>query len=107
KKKESSQPTSQEDVWGPNSQPKDAYTSLVTDQQIPQQESVISDGEQPKMRTLGVDITAEEALKPTNKKSADKFETAKPYIKKTQLKKELANTKVTTKNQDQVNKKIE
>lgn len=107
KKKESSQPTSQEDVWGPNSQPKDAYTSLVTDQQIPQQESVISDGEQPKMRTLGVDITAEEALKPTNKKSADKFETAKPYIKKTQLKKELANTKVTVKNQDQVNKKIE
>lgn len=107
KKKESSQPTSQENVWGPNSQPKDAYTSLVTDQQIPQQESVISDGEQPKMRTLGVDITAEEALKPTNKKSADKFETAKPYIKKTQLKKELANTKVTAKNQDQVNKKIE
>lgn len=107
KKKESSQPTSQEDVWGSNSQPKDVYTSLVTDQQIPQQESAVSDGEQPKMRTLGVDITSEEALKPTTKKSADKFETAKPYIKKTQLKKELANTKVTSKNQDQVNKKIE
>ena len=48
KKKESSQLTSQESVWGSNSQPKDAYTSLVIDQQIPQQESVISDGEQPK-----------------------------------------------------------
>lgn len=48
KKKESTQPTSQESVWGSNSQPKDAYTSLVIDQQIPQQESVISDGEQPK-----------------------------------------------------------
>ena len=48
KKKEPSQPTSQESVWGSNSQPKDAYTSLVIDQQIPQQESVISDGEQPK-----------------------------------------------------------
>ena len=68
KKKEFTQPTSQESVWGSNSQPKDAYTSLVIDQQIPQQESVISDGEQPKMRTLGVDITAEEALKPTPKK---------------------------------------
>lgn len=68
KKKEFTQPTSQEGVWGSNSQPKDAYTSLVIDQQIPQQESVISDGEQPKMRTLGVDITAEEALKPTPKK---------------------------------------
>lgn len=107
KKKESSQPTSQEDVWGSNSQPKDAYTSLVTDQQIPQQGSGISDGEQPKMRTLGVDITAEEALKPTAKKIADKLETAKPYIKKTQLKKELASTKVTAENQDEVNRKIE
>lgn len=68
KKKEFTQPTSQESVWGSNSQPKDAYTSLVIDQQIPQQESVILDGEQPKMRTLGVDITAEEALKPTPKK---------------------------------------
>jgi len=68
KKKESSQPTSQEEVWGSNSQPKDAYTSLVIDQQIPQQESVISNGEQPKMRTLGVDITAEEALKQAPKK---------------------------------------
>lgn len=68
KKKESSQPTSQESVWGSNSQPKDAYTSLVTDQQLPQQESVVSDGEQPKMRTLGVDITAEEALKKAPKK---------------------------------------
>jgi hypothetical protein len=48
KKKVASQPTSQEEVWGSNSQPKDAYTSLVTDQQIPQQESVISSGEQPK-----------------------------------------------------------
>lgn len=68
KKKESSQPTSQENLWGSNSQPKDVYTSLVTDQQIPQQESVISNGEQPKMRTLGVDITAEEALKQAPKK---------------------------------------
>lgn len=68
KKKESSQPISQEDVWGSNSQPKDVYTSLVTEQPTPQQESVISDGEQPKMRTLGVDITAEEALKPAAKK---------------------------------------
>lgn len=107
KKKESSQPTSQESVWGSNSQPKDAYTSLVTDQQKPQQVSVISDGEQPKMRTLGVDITAEEALKPTAKIPAEKFETAKPYIKKTELKKELAKTKVTAKNQDEVNRKIE
>lgn len=39
KKKESSQPTSQESLWGSNSQPKDLYTSLVTDQQVPQQES--------------------------------------------------------------------
>ena len=107
KKKESSQPILQEDVWGSNSQPKDAYTSLVIDQQIPQQGSGISDGEQPKMRTLGVDITAEEALKPTAKKVADKLETAKPYIKKTQLKKELASTKVTAENQDEVNRKIE
>lgn len=107
KKKESTQPTSQESVWGSNSQPKDAYTSLVTDQQRPRQESVISDGEQPKMRTLGVDITNEEALKPSAKKPTEKFETAKPYIKKTKLKKELANTKVTAKNQDQVNRKIE
>lgn len=68
KKKESTQPTSQESVWGSNSQPKDVYTSLVTDQQKPQQVSVISDGEQPKMRTLGVDITAEEALKKAPKK---------------------------------------
>ena len=59
------------------------------------------------MRTLGVDITAEEALKPTAKKVADKLETAKPYIKKTQLKKELASTKVTAENQDEVNRKIE
>lgn len=107
KKKESSQPTSQESVWGSNSQPKDAYTSLVTDQQKPRQESVISDGELPKMRTLGVDITAEEALKSTAKKPTEKFETAKPYIKKTELKKELAKTKVTAKNQDEVNRKIE
>lgn len=48
KKKVASQPTSQEEVWGSNSQPKDAYTSLVIDQQIPQQESVISSGEEPK-----------------------------------------------------------
>lgn len=107
KKKESTQPTSQESVWGSNSQPKDAYTSLVTDQQKPQQVSAISDGEQPKMRTLGVDITAEEALKPAAKKPVEKFETAKPYIKKTELKKELAKTKVTAKNQDEVNRKIE
>jgi hypothetical protein len=44
KKKEPSQPTSQKDLWGSNSQPKDVYTSLVTDQQIPQQESDTSDG---------------------------------------------------------------
>lgn len=48
KKKESSQPTSQESVWGSNSQPKDAFTSLAIDQQLPQQGSVVSDGEQPK-----------------------------------------------------------
>lgn len=48
KKKESTQLTSQESVWGSNSQPKDVYTSLVTDQQKPQQVSAISDGEQPK-----------------------------------------------------------
>lgn len=48
KKKVASQPTSQEEVWGSNSQPKDVYTSLVTDQQIPQQESDILDGEQTK-----------------------------------------------------------
>lgn len=107
KKKEDSQSTVRESVWGSNSQPKDAYTSLVTDQQKPQQESDTSNGPVPKMRTLGVDITAEEALKPTDKKQADKFQTAKPYIKKTQLKKELASTKVTAKNQDEVNRKIE
>jgi hypothetical protein len=107
KKKEDSQSTVQESVWGSNSQQKDVYTSLVTDQQKPQQESDTSNGPVPKMRTLGVDITAEEALKPAEKKQADKFQTAKPYIKKTQLKKELANTKVTAKNQDEVNRKIE
>lgn len=107
KKKESSQSTSQESVWGSNSQPKDVYTSLVTDQQKPRQASDISDGEQPKMRTLGVDITKEEALKSAVKKPTEKFETAKPYIKKTELKKELAKTKVTAKNQDEVNRKIE
>ena len=68
KKKESSQPTSQESLWGSNSQPKDVYTSLVTDQRKPRQASVTSDGEQPKMRTLGVDITKEEALKKAPKK---------------------------------------
>ena len=107
KKKEDLQPTVRESVWGSNSQPKDVYTSLVTDQQKPQQESDTSNGPVPKMRTLGVDITAEEALKPTEKKQVDKFQTAKPYIKKTQLKKELANTKVTAKNQDEVNRKID
>lgn len=35
-------------MWGSNSQPKDVYTSLVTDQQIPQQESDILYGEQTK-----------------------------------------------------------
>lgn len=44
KKKESTQPTSQEDVWGSNSQPKDAYTSLVIDKQIPQPVSDSSNG---------------------------------------------------------------
>lgn len=107
KKKESSQPTSQENLWGSNSQPKDPYTSLVTDQQKPRQASVTSDGEQPKMRTLGVDITKEEALKSTTKKTAEKFETSKPYIRKTELKKQLSSTKVTAKNQDEVNKKVE
>lgn len=48
KKKESTQLTSQESVWGSNSQPKDAFTSLAIDQQLPQQGSVVSDGEQPK-----------------------------------------------------------
>ncbi len=107
KKKESSQPISQENLWGSKSQPTDAYTSLVTDQQKPQQGSVTSSGEQPKMRTLGVDITAEEALKPKERKPVEKFQTAKPYIKKTELKKQLAKTKVTVKNQDEVNRKIE
>ena len=107
KKKESFQPTSQESLWGSNSQPKDVYTSLVTDQQKPRQASVTSNGEQPKMRTLGVDITKEEALKPAAKKPAEKFETAKPYIRKTELKKQLSDTKVTAKNQDEVNKKVE
>lgn len=107
KKKESTQPTSQESVWGSNSQPKDAYTSLVIDQQIPRQVSDVSSGEQPKMRTLGVDITAEEALKPTVKAPTEKFESAKPYIKKAQLKNELAKTKVSAKNQDEVNRKID
>jgi hypothetical protein len=107
KKKESSQPTSQESLWGSNSQPKDVYTSLVTDQQKHRQASVTSNGEQPKIRTLGVDITKEEALKPAAKKPTEKFETAKPYIKKTELKKQLSDTKVTAKNQDEVNIKIE
>jgi hypothetical protein len=107
KKKESSQPTSQEDVWGSKSQPQDVYTSLVTDQPKPQQVLDTSDGEQPKMRTLGVDITTEEALTPSKVKEEEKFKGAKPFIKKIALQKELASTKVTSKNQDQVNKKIE
>lgn len=107
KKKESSQPTSQEDVWGSNLQPKDVYTSLVTDQPTLQQVSDTSNGEQPKMRTLGVDITAKEALTSNKSKQEESFSGAKPYIKKKAIQKELANTKVTVKNQDEVNKKIE
>jgi Zn-dependent peptidase ImmA (M78 family) len=48
KKKGSTQLTSQESLWGSNSQPKDAYTSLAIDQQLPQQGSDVSNGEQPK-----------------------------------------------------------
>jgi hypothetical protein len=48
KKKVTSQPTSQEEVWGSNSQPKDAYTSLVIDKQIPQPASGSSSGSTPK-----------------------------------------------------------
>lgn len=48
KKKVASQPTSQEEVWGSNSQQKDAYTSLVIDKQIPQPVSGSSSGSTPK-----------------------------------------------------------
>ena len=75
KKKESSQPTSQESLWGSNSQPKDVYTSLVTDQQLPQQGSVTSDGEQPRPILKG--LPSVESLK--KKPIQPKKETARIY----------------------------
>lgn len=73
KKKESSQPTSQENLWGSKSQPTDTYTSLVIDQQIPQQGSVTSSGEQPKPILKG--LPSVESLK--KKPIQPKKETAK------------------------------
>ena len=76
KKKEYSQPTSQEEVWGSNSQPKDAYTSLAIDQQLPQQGSDVSSGEQPKPILKG--LPSVESFK---KKSIQPKKEAKEVIK--------------------------
>ena len=111
KKKESSQPTSQEDQSVSSAQQKKQLISAATGQQPNQQASATSDGE-PKIGTFtGFTPEQQKSMKTPEPgymapKENKELENLKPYIKKTQLKKELGETKVTPENQEAIYEKI-
>ena len=94
KKKESSQPTSQEDQSVSSAQQKKQLISAAIGQQPNQQASATSDGE-PKIGTFtGFTPEQQKSMKTPEPgymapKENKELENLKPYIKKTQLKKEL------------------